>query len=357
MDNATHSLFALTLARTPLARAGRGTTAALLIASNAPDADIVTWLGSGSSYLDWHRGPTHGPLGVIGLGLTAAAIVWIAERFAGPFGAVGDAAAPGRTRASYAGLFAVSLVGVLGHILMDLPTSYGTRVLSPFSSRWFALDWMPIIDIYLLAILAGGLILGLRSEQARRKSAAVVLALMAANYGARALAHHSALTLTQQAFASTLPPLCDGVDSLSLVDSWPRPSLAKVDGTCVSDLAALPSFFSPFQWRVIARLPDAYNEYEIDILDTDLRHGVAPAAAATRVPNVWTPVVAEAASTPRVQSLLRFSRLPLARVVTDPAGGVTVTFNDMRFAAGIANPRLQARRTALFTVTVKMDGN
>ena len=33
MDNLTHSLFALTLARTELGRAGRGTTAALLVAS------------------------------------------------------------------------------------------------------------------------------------------------------------------------------------------------------------------------------------------------------------------------------------------------------------------------------------
>ena len=53
MDNLTHSLFGATLARTPLARAGRGTTAALLIASNAPDIDIVATAGgaakSGSS--------------------------------------------------------------------------------------------------------------------------------------------------------------------------------------------------------------------------------------------------------------------------------------------------------------------
>ena len=39
MDNLTHTLFALTLARTPLGRAGRGTTATLLLASSAPDAD------------------------------------------------------------------------------------------------------------------------------------------------------------------------------------------------------------------------------------------------------------------------------------------------------------------------------
>ena len=41
MDNLTHSLFGLTLARTPLRKAGRGVTTTLVLASNAPDIDIV----------------------------------------------------------------------------------------------------------------------------------------------------------------------------------------------------------------------------------------------------------------------------------------------------------------------------
>src|SRR4051812_27794789 len=77
MDNLTHTLFGATLARTPLGRAGRGTLAALLVASNAPDVDIVAAIGGGTrTYLEWHRGPTHGPLGVVGLGLLSAGLVW-----------------------------------------------------------------------------------------------------------------------------------------------------------------------------------------------------------------------------------------------------------------------------------------
>jgi hypothetical protein len=60
MDNLTHTLFGLTLARTPLGRAGRGVTTALVLASNAPDADIVMTARGNASYLQWHRGPTHG---------------------------------------------------------------------------------------------------------------------------------------------------------------------------------------------------------------------------------------------------------------------------------------------------------
>ena len=63
------------------ARAGRGTTAALLLASNAPDIDIVTTAGGAVKYLEWHRGLTHGPLGIVGLGVVTAVLVWIGRRF------------------------------------------------------------------------------------------------------------------------------------------------------------------------------------------------------------------------------------------------------------------------------------
>src|SRR6185503_11364657 len=193
MDNVTHTLFALTLARTPLARAGRGTAVALVLASNAPDVDIVATIGGARSYLTWHRGPTHGPLGVIGLGLVVAGLVWIARR------------AFGRNRdedldAPFAMLVPISMIGVLCHVLMDVPTSYGTRFLSPFDWHWFAVDWMPIVDFYLLFALAASLLFGGSSTAGRRRSAAIVLTMMGANYGIRAPAHQQALALAPRLF-------------------------------------------------------------------------------------------------------------------------------------------------------------
>ena len=58
---------------------------------------------------------------------------------------------------------------------MDLPTSYGTRLLSPFDWHWFAVDLMPIVDVYLLAALFAGLLFGQASEASRRRKAAIVL--------------------------------------------------------------------------------------------------------------------------------------------------------------------------------------
>src|SRR5262249_12265225 len=162
--------------------AGRGTTAALLIASNAPDIDILATAGGTIKYLQWHRGPTHGPLGIVGLGVITAVIGWIWRRGDEPRRrapaappAAGDDGA-GRA-ASFAMLVAVSMIGILFHVVMDVPTSYGTRLLSPFSWRWYAVDWMPIVDVYLLMVLVASLF-GRANEAQRRTKAAIVLALM-----------------------------------------------------------------------------------------------------------------------------------------------------------------------------------
>src|SRR5437016_5594477 len=59
-----------------------GASAALVIASNAPDIDALAAFRRGvASYLQWHRGPTHGLLGVVGLGALTAGIVWLAGEF------------------------------------------------------------------------------------------------------------------------------------------------------------------------------------------------------------------------------------------------------------------------------------
>jgi membrane-bound metal-dependent hydrolase YbcI (DUF457 family) len=376
MDNVTHTLFALTLARTRLGRGGRGTTAALVLASNAPDIDIVTALGGTANYLQWHRGPTHGPLGVIGLALLTAALAWGGEKFiqrrAEGIGqraddqgqrtddqgqraddqgqraeGGGQRAEGGGQRAEGGGqradpapfstLLGVSMIGVLLHILMDLPTSYGTRLLSPFSWRWFAIDLMPIIDVYLWIILAAGLVAGSLWRSAGPRIAVIALALMAANYGIRVAAHQGALATAAQVYGPTVPAPCDPSARFgSLLDSWPHAGGAG----CLVDTAAIPSFGSPFEWRVIAQLPDEYLEIYRD--------------DAARIPNRWTPHSIAAARTRTAQVLLGFSRFPVVREFPQPAGGATVQFTDLRFAMGPATRQLQARRSALFTATVRV---
>lgn len=359
LDNVTHTLFALTLARTPLGRAGRGSTAALIVASNAPDVDIVTAVPGGFvTYLRWHRGPTHGPIGVVALGVFSAAIVWGCYRLLDRR-LDADRGAPA---ASFAMLAIVATIGTLLHVLMDLPTSYGTRLLSPFDWHWYAVDWMPIVDIYLLIAMATGLLFGRASAAARGRNAAIVLALMAANYGLRAAAHHEALALAPRLFGPTLPQQCAaGSSNSTVLDVWPReglildPAGAAPGRRCLVEMAALPNFFSPFSWRVIARFSNAYEIHDVDLLDARFR---APASEsevfwrrAVRYPNVWTDAVVRAAATTTAQVFLGFSRFPAARSFVDPAGAATVRLSDVRFAgSGFVD---QARRPDPFTVIIR----
>lgn len=339
MDNVTHTLFALTLARTPLARAGRGTTAALVLASSAPDIDIVATLGGTAEYLRWHRGPTHGPLGVVALGLTVAALVHLALRWRGRNPEPGTG--PPGAVASFPMLAAIAAIGVLCHVLMDFPTSYGTRLLSPFDWRWFSVDWMPIVDVYLVIALAAGLLFGRLSDVARRRNAAIVLVLMAANYGVRGVAHRQAVATAPRLFGPLLPERCDPAPSgTNVVEVWPSRAAAsprRPASRCLVQVVAMPTFLSPFTWRVIAHLSNAYETYDVDLLDRRLRRPPDRSEVlwrtTRRVPNVWTPPVWAAASTDVAQAFLGFARLPAARAAVDATGTATVRLTDMRFSA------------------------
>ena len=362
MDNITHTLVGATLARTRLARAGRGTTAALLLSSNAPDIDIV---GGATKYLEWHRGPTHGPLGLLALSVVSAAIVWTGRRFydARRSDAIDREPSPRRGAAmqdaSFATLVGISMIGVLLHVLMDLPTSYGTRLLSPFSWRWYAYDWMPIIDIYLLMVLVAAL-LGRSTDAQRRAKAAIVLVLMAANYGLRAASHYQALDVAPRLFGPTLPELCDPPPPPPRIESWPAttPSPAAPGRRCLVELAAMPTFASPFRWRIIARMSNAYEIHDIDLLDSRFRSpgtaSDAPWRLTLRYPNVWTPDAEHAATTHVAQVFLGFSRFPAARSAVDPHGTTTVRWSDMRFAGGIAGLEQPTRSVNPFTVLVRL---
>jgi hypothetical protein len=266
---------------------------------------------------------------------------------------------------------------------MDLPTSYGTRAMSPFSWTWFTLDWMPIVDIYLLAILGGALWFSRGGATPaerfvrRRRNAAIALALMAANYGVRAASHETALARAPLVFGNRLPPWCgERHPSPWGLDSWPQdrgptPSLSAAalrlvsdaaqlgpqglaTSRCLVDLAAMPDFLSPFRWRLIAQLPNAYQVRDIDLLgygSIGAGEETAVRISSIRVPNIWTPAVVRAAAAPTAQVFLGFSRFPAARSLASPDGATTGRWSDLRFMQGPPDDSRRFRR-GLFTATV-----
>lgn len=138
MDNLTHSLVGLMLARCGLEAwtKERGFTAMMVVAANVPDIDIYSFFTNTADYLDVHRGYTHGLVMAPVMALLPVAIV----------------KAITRTRPTLYGWACCTLV-VLSHLLLDWTNVYGIRMLLPFSDRWLHLDITDIIDPILWGIL------------------------------------------------------------------------------------------------------------------------------------------------------------------------------------------------------------
>ena len=336
MDNLTHSLFGWTLAR---AGVGRGTpyaTATLVLASNAPDADIVTAVFGGIDYLAAHRGPTHGPLGVVGLGVVTAGFVAAWARWRARRRDAGTGAGV-VTRRSIARWWGLAMIGVAGHVLMDLPTAYGTRLLSPFSATWFAFDWMPIIDVWLWIALVAALVIG-RATDRRPRWAAIGLALMALDYAARAGLHQRALAHGAAFDAGGVHAPCAAAQTLV---AHPAPAAGPPGnpGGCLA-AAALPTFGSPFTWRVVRQSATGYEISDRSVLD------LAAPPRSTRLTSDTGPDVGRARQTRAGQVYFDFARFPIARVAAgSPA--TSVRLFDARFVGLPANEALADMSTNL----------
>src|SRR5665213_3085506 len=118
MDNLTHSLTGLMLSRAGLNRFYPRATLLLIVSANIPDIDFVAIVGGPLYYFEQHRGITH----------SIAAMPVMA------FFSVLVACAVGRTMRGWAVAWAIGMVGVASHLLLDWTNTYGIRLLFPFSS-------------------------------------------------------------------------------------------------------------------------------------------------------------------------------------------------------------------------------
>src|SRR5205823_5902225 len=141
-----------------------------------------------------------------------------------------------------------------------------------------------IVDIYLLAALAAGLVFGQYFPSARRRNAAIVLLFVGANYGVRAAAHERAVALGPRAFGPPLPQRCDNAPPKRWIDSWPLPRTWSTDDgkRCLVEIAAMPDFVTPFRWRLVAQLSNAYEVRNIDVLDRRFQRAASPTDAMWR---------------------------------------------------------------------------
>jgi inner membrane protein len=210
MDNVTHSLVGLMLARVS------GKSAAMMvIAANLPDVDIASWAGGTLTYLEVHRGVAHS---FVAAPLLALILILLFRD---------------RTWQSYL----ACLIGVLSHLMLDWTNVYGIRLLLPFSGRWLHLDMTDVVDpwillVFLLAVAAPALAGLVSSEIGAKKSSAakrgwawVALVFLLAYEGGRFAAHQRALAVM---------------------------GARLYNGKQATRLSAIPNRWTPLKWRGVA---------------------------------------------------------------------------------------------------------
>lgn len=295
MDNLTHSLTGLMMARVGLGRTtARGGALMMVLAVNTPDIDVaVSGLPGSLRYLEYHRGYTHA--------LLMAPVMAILPLLAAKW--IGKASITWRT-------YLACLIGVLSHLAMDLTNVYGVRLLLPFSSRWVRLDTTNIIDpwilIVLLAAIAAPALAGLvTSEIHARKTAGpkaawawfALIAILTYS-GFRLAAHQRALAVMgSHLYGSLTPP----------------------------KISAMPDTINPLRWRGIVET----DEFVLTI-SVVLNEDYDPSFGHVDYPTQRSAMIDAARTTDVFRVVERFDQLPFWRV--SPLGDfIQVQLIDMRF--------------------------
>ncbi|HEY1215740.1 MAG TPA: metal-dependent hydrolase [Bryobacteraceae bacterium] len=231
MDNLTHSLTGLAMARAGLDRLSPRATALLILSANLPDVDAVGLLHSPLQYLKFHRGYTHSILGLPIISLLAVLIVAALFRQTLPWGKA----------------WMLCAIGVASHLLIDWTNDYGIRLLLPFSSKWFALDINSLYDGAIMAALVfaalwpylEGLVNGEIGDKrpAGRGTAVFALLFFVSYDGGRALMHNRAVNQLQSVL---------------------------YDGESPLQAAALPNPFNPFRWKGVVETSRSYRLVPVD---------------------------------------------------------------------------------------------
>ena len=310
MDNATHSLCGLMLARMGLDRWCPRAAALLIIGSNLPDADIVMRIEDSITYLDYHRHLTHSVTLAPAVAIVTVLLVRLFSRGAFP----------------YLRSFLIALLGVFAHLAFDATNMYGIRLALPASAKWVELDVLHVVDPWIMAILllsiAAPLIARLVNSEigskggAGRGWAAFALTFIFFYTGARVVLHERAIAALESRMYLAEAP--------RRVAAWPTP-------------------FNPFRWIGYAE----GNTFQT-IHDLNLNDEFDPIAGRVfyRPENLAALEVARKTAT--MERFFHFSQYPIWRIVplAEPQGALRVQAADLRFGAP---PNLR------FVVTVTLD--
>ena len=277
MDNITHSVVGLLLARAGLEKTTPRGTAMMVVAANAPDIDAIFWFSGTPTYLEWHRSYPHA---IVLAPLVALLPMLLA-----------------RTRFSWPS-FLASLIGVISHLLLDWTNAYGIPLALPFSWHRFRLDIANVFDVWIWAILLGAAIMMALARRARRSLAFTALAVLLVFEAVRVVSHARAIDVMSAHLYEGAPP---------------------------RRVTALPGAFNPLAWRGVIE-----GEGFVVIVPVNLTAGFD--AGAERLYPIAAPIPAmdAALGTRPFQVFSRWFQLPFWKV-TPVEDGLRLDLIDLRF--------------------------
>lgn len=360
MDNLTHSLVGLSLAKTGLERLSPYATTVCLVSANIADADFISlFFGDRWTLLKHHRGLTHSIVGTVAIGLLVPLLAFAIERIL-----VSRRKRAGRIRLR--GLTIASLLAAATHPLMDWTNNYGLRPFLPWSGRWFYGDLVFIVDPYVWLVL-GGIAFLLTSQGRLRIGAWSVLGAMVTTLlllaGARRGADGAALMfartiwlvgiallitarvlglqkkLTPRAAAIALGVLLIYWGGLAVAHHSAYGNAAMAANSFAVDrresvlkLAAMPMFATPLRWQAVAETDRALYRFGVSIPSGAGPLLTEPVDRFEKPTGQAAQLAAVAERDRRAQALLEFARFPLAELdSTNCVGQTFVQFADLRY--------------------------
>lgn len=296
MDNLTHSLTGLALARAGFGRFCPRATALLVLSANAPDIDVVALAGGPLKYFEIHRGYTHSIIGLPFMSLLTVLVV----------------AALFRQKLPWGKALLLCALGVASHLLIDWTNDYGVRLFLPFSSAWFALDIASLYDGAIWAALIFAALwpslerlvnseMGIRRPAGRGVAVFALLFFLAYDSG-RALMHGRAVAQLQSVL---------------------------YDGAVPLETAALPNPFNPFRWKGVVETTRSFQVVPVDVFGP-----LQPRSALVFYKHVMTRNMQLIAQTEPFRYFLYFARFPVWFSDQTGNGNVPLTrveLMDLRF--------------------------
>jgi len=271
-------------------------TLVLVLSANAPDIDIVALSRGWLYYFEQHRGITHSIAALPVMALLPVLVV----------------CAIGRTMRGWAVAWALSVIGVASHLLLDWTNAYGIRLLLPFSSGWFHLDLISLFDPNIWAVLLLGCLgpmlgklvsgeIGAKPGTGRGLAVFALSFFLIYDFG-RFLSHQRAVEILNSRVYRDGPPI---------------------------RAAAFPARgVSPFEWQGWIERPEFVMHFALDVTKE-----FDPTGGKILYKPAPSPALQTARQTPAVAVFLRFAQYPLwsATRLDNPEGANNVEVRDWRF--------------------------